>query len=257
MNRLESQLHIVAIGGGNKDLALKTALDQTGAEKPHVLLIPTACSVPKSYDTKVPKITSDFEQLGASVETLHKQGQLPSLGQLEEAVGNADALYTIGGNSPYMLREMARDIDGKGATLAGFIGASILGGKTHIGTSAGALLPFRNFLSNTRGSGQVAPEDFQVLKGLPILNGVATAHANKYDMRPGLPDSPSRLEILQSYLGRLNVPALAIDEGAAAIFGRNQGVISVGESAVHTLAHDQLPIRVEDARQLEVFMPLG
>lgn len=249
------EFHVVAIGGGNKELALKTALDQTGAEKPRVLLIPTACSTPTSYDKKVPTVTAEFQQLGAHVMTLHPQGELPSQEQVEDAIGSSDALYTIGGNSPHMLREMHKPLDERGHTLAEQIGAAILRGKTHIGTSAGALLPFESFLSNTRASGQTVPEDFQILEGLPILRGVATAHGNKFDMRPHLPESPSRREVLQSYLASLRTPGISIDEGAAVIFGREQGVITSGASGVHTLAANQPPVRIEDPSQLEVFLP--
>ncbi|HPG37568.1 MAG TPA: Type 1 glutamine amidotransferase-like domain-containing protein, partial [Candidatus Saccharibacteria bacterium] len=231
------------------------ALDQTGAEKPRVLLIPTACSTPGSYDKNVPTITAGFQQLGARVMTLHPQGELPSQEQIEDAIGSSDALYAIGGNSPHMLREMHKPLDERGHTLAAQIGAAILGGKTHIGTSAGALLPFESFLSNTRASGQAVPEDFQILEGLPILRGVATAHGNKYDMRPHLPDSPSRQEILQSYLDSLQAPGISIDEGAAVIFGREQGVITTGDSAVHALVASQPAVRVEDPGQLNVFLP--
>lgn len=205
-------MKIVAIGGGEKTPAVTHALELTGAEKPHVLINPSSASTQASYDRKVPMITQYFEELGASTSVLHEYGVDPSAERLAHELGRTSMIYTLGGNSPYMLRTMQRH----GSDVA--IAHAMHRGLVHAGTSAGALLPFELAHSNVAKRPAEEEWDYAYLETLGVLPGVATAHADQHDPTPhGLRDQ-SRLEALAATFPQAVDLGYAIDNHAAIAF---------------------------------------
>jgi hypothetical protein len=68
-------MRIVAVGGGDKTAAIKAALQDT--ENTRTLIIPSACSTERSYNTKVPKIVKFFRDLGIACTVLHELQETP------------------------------------------------------------------------------------------------------------------------------------------------------------------------------------
>lgn len=213
-------MKIVAIGGGEKTKAVTHALDLTGAEKPHVLINPSSASTKESYSRKVPMITEYFHELGVSTSVLHDYEMIPSAQRIDHELGRASMIYTLGGNSPYMLRIMRCH----GSDLA--IRRAIESGVVHAGTSAGALLPFELAHSNIAKRPAEEKWDYKYLKALGIIPGVATAHANQHDPTPSGLRKESRLEALAANFPGHATIGYAIDNDAAISF-EAEGVTSV------------------------------
>ena len=226
-------MEIIAIGGGDKTDAVKEALNRTGSEHPSVLLIPSACSTENSYNKKVPLLKAFFTQLGVEGTALHEFNKQPSPDEIAEKIGQAALLYTIGGNTPFMIRTMQEH----GTDT--MIKTAIEHGKVHAGVSAGALLPFELAHSCIAAKPAETDWDYDYIPGLGIIPGVATAHADSHDPTPyGLrPDS--RLDALLNTFPDTIQTGYAIDNGAALVFSTNSpAVITSSPTArVHTIRH--------------------
>lgn len=205
-------MKIVAIGGGEKTPAVLHALDLSGAEKPHVLINPSSASTHASYDRKVPVITSYFADLGVTTSVLHEYGKTPSSERITHELGRASLVYTLGGNSPYMLATMRRHGSDQALTHA------VREGLVHAGTSAGALLPFELAHSNIARRPAEEAWDYAYLKTLGILPGVATAHADQHDPTPQGLREQSRLDALLATFPSSVDLGYAIDNHAAIAF---------------------------------------
>lgn len=245
-------MSILSIGGGNQEPAIRRALEINGAEHNHALIIPTACSTPSAYDRKVSAISSLFETIGVSASVLHKYGEIPSVDQTVSSFGEAESLYTIGGNTPYLMGVL-------GVTQIGqSIETAIHEGKPHMGTSVGASLPFEFMHSNPSANSTAEQWDYTIFKGLAIARGLAVVHANAVEATVEGRRKDSRLV---DALGRMNAEhniGLAIDNGAAVLLGKTPAVVKTVDAAkVHILRFDAegqaQANEVEDPAQLAVF----
>lgn len=212
-------MNIVCIGGGDKNAAVDYGLDLSGMEHPQVLLIPTACSLQSSYDRKVGSLSKFFADKGLTTEILHEYEKEPGADRLAHSLGEASLIYTIGGNTPCMLDRM----QASGIDTA--LREVIMGGKVHIGTSAGALLPFARIHSNPSNNPRKEDWDFAYYDGLSILSGVATAHANAYDITPTGQRADSRLENLMATFPPQMPYGIAIDNGVSLVLGSEPAII--------------------------------
>lgn len=206
-------MNIVAIGGGERQEAFRTALEISGNEKTSVLIIPTACSTEVSYNRKVNLTIDRFKQLGVrDLSVLHKYNTHPTKDQIVHELGRASLIYTIGGNTPHMLTE-----------LQAFQGTvplkeTIKNGTIHVGTSAGALLPFELAHSNPVSKPTEQEWDFKFLPTLGLIPGVATVHANKHDPIPGGQRPDNRFEALVNNFPENIHIGYAIDNDASLVF---------------------------------------
>ena len=144
---------------------------------------------------------------------LHGYGETPTETQIAHELGAASLLYTIGGNSPYMLKTMRQH----GTDVA--VAEAIRTGKVHAGVSAGALLPFE--LAHSCVAKKPAEEqwDYELLHGLNLISGVASAHANQFDPAPTGFRSETRHEALVSHFPQVQ-RGYTVDNGASMIFSR-------------------------------------
>lgn len=216
-------MNIVAIGGGEKTRAAQHAIDLSGAEKPVVLLVPSAASTEKAYITKVSRLSDFFTKLGVEAAVLHKFNQHPSVIEVAHQIGRASLIYTIGGNSPYMLETM-RD---HGTDTA--IAHAIRSGTVHAGTSAGALLPFELAHSNVARRPSEESWDYKYLPTLGLVPGAATAHADQHDLTPHGQRPESRFDaFLRTLPSNINV-GYGIDNNAAVVFDHSGPVRVIRE----------------------------
>jgi peptidase E len=225
-------MNIIAIGGGDKKPAVQRGLDLSdGCSR--VLIVPTAASTEGAFDRKVPAALEFFEELGAAPAILHRFEETPTKTQIEHEIGRAGLIYTIGGNTPNMLKTMSEHRSDHAIEQA------IRAGKVHAGTSAGALLPFKILHSNVAKHPSKEEWDFAYLNGLGIIDAAATAHADQHDPTPyGLrPDS--RLEALMATFPESAQIGFGIENGAAAIFGERPEIIQARPDAVvHLIGRD-------------------
>lgn len=224
-------MNIVAMGGGERTQAFSHSIELTGSEKPAVLIIPTACSTEPSYGKKVPLTLQRFRQLGVEATVLHDFGERPSREQLTHELGRASLIYTIGGNTPYMLEELN--------TFGGFdaLCSALRSGTVHAGTSAGALLPFELAHSNVAKKPVEEEWDYEYLTTLGVVQGVATAHANQHDPTPGGIRADSRLQALIATFPLSVDVGYAIDNDASLVM-TEAGTIAISErhnAGVHVL----------------------
>jgi peptidase E len=245
-------MRITSIGGGNKAPALKETLDALPDEKTEVLLIPTACSLVSAYERKVKSNIDFFRQFGVATKVLHEFGAPVTATQLEHEIGAASLIYTIGGNTPYMLRTMRE----QGIDIA--LRKAIQNGKPHAGTSAGALLPFDGIHTNPSPRPQYEVWDFEVLEGLGTLRGIATAHANKHDPTPMGLRQESRREHLESHFPEEYTIGIAIENDAAVIFGSEHRIIRTNNANVYALHSGEQGVTttiIEDGSHLASYVP--
>lgn len=208
----QPNMNIVAIGGGTKKAEmLKTAVDMSGDENPNVLLVPTASSSREKYTKLTTKAMNSFKDIDVETSLLHDYREAPSPTRIAHEIGRASVIYTIGGNTPIMMRKMRRH--GTDSAIA----TAIMMGKVHAGSSAGALLPFEIGQSNVSPNPEHEEWDFEYLKLLGLVPGVLGVHANKRDGTPNGPRPDSRLEALQATFPMNVNRGYAIDEDAALV----------------------------------------
>ena len=209
-------INIVAIGGGKRDEALQHAVDLSGEQNPSVLIVPTACSTEASYSKNVPVVMERFRKLGVATRVLHEYGGYPSRDQLINLLGVASLVYIIGGNTPYMLKQI--DAHGSRNTLQEYI----CGGKVHADTSAGALLPFELAHSCVAHKPAEVEWDYKLLPTLGAVPGVITAHANQHDPTPHGQRPDSRLDALISNFPESQTIGYAVDNSASLVIANKE-----------------------------------
>ncbi|CAN5416377.1 hypothetical protein BH09PAT4_BH09PAT4_02250 [soil metagenome] len=244
-------MNILAIGGGDKTEAIRSTLNSLPDEGTRVLLIPSACSIRGAYDRKVSSLQKYFAEFGVATSVLHEFDEAPTKTRIEHELGRASMLYTIGGNAPHMMQTL----ESHGTDSAIF--NAIRGGKTHAGTSAGALLPFRLMHSNVSARPSKEEWDFQFLEGLGLLPGVLAVHANQHDNTPNGPRPDSRLEHLVANFPLAAEFGLALDNGAAIRLGTNPAIFrATKESRAYLIQPAELEATVwplEDTAELPDF----
>ena len=251
-------MNVVGMGGGSRTPGVKAAHGLSGQEHPNVLIVPTACSLRSSFDRKVPQIVKFFSNLGLSTNVLHQFSEQPSKEKIASTLGTATLIYTIGGNAPYMLKQM------KASGLDTALATAIKQGVVHVGTSAGALLPFAQMHINPSNRPKKELWDFDYADGLSIVTAVATAHANGHDKTMcGLLRPDTRFDHLLRTFPAEAQYGLAIDNGAAVILGDNPGVALADPNAMTGIRlldrrpDGQIDVRlVEDSSQL-LCLPLN
>ncbi len=216
-------MNIVAMGGGERSRAFDESLALSGSEHPLVLILPTACSTEPSYAKKVPLTVERFTNLGVDVAVLHEYGEHPTKDQLAHELGRASLIYTIGGNTPYMLKQL-NAFDGVDA-----LRTTLHNGTLHSGTSAGALLPFELAHSNVAQRPAEEEWDYAFLPTLGVVPGVATAHANQHDPTPQGKRTESRLEALAANFPANVTRGYGIDNSASLII-TDQGMRVISEA---------------------------
>jgi len=247
-------MNILAIGGGDKRLAMEAALEGLSSEQNLVTIIPTACSTIGSYNTNIPKVTQFFTELGLKTEVLHDFREVPSEDKIADLLGRSSMLYTIGGNTPYALEQFAktniREVLKKALLTTDVI---------HAGAGTGALLPFELMHSNPEKTPKSKLWTFAMLEGLGLLPGVATVHAELHDPIPGDTVLPySRLQHLASHFPDSQEFGIGIDSGAAVILGNNAQIVRTKpEARVHFLQRSNDGFvsaeHVDDISQLRQF----
>lgn len=247
-------MSIVAIGGGNREPAIRAALNQSSTEHNQVLIIPTACSLPSSYSNKVSATTQFFANtMGLPAHVLHEYGETPSVDHIEHELGKASLIYTIGGNTPYLFEKMAQS--GLDKALAATLRADT---AIHAGVSAGALLPFELIHTNPSARPEKEIWDFAQLPGLGVLRGIAAAHADAHDKTPIGPRADSRLDNLLAHFPADHALGLAIENGAGVIIGNEPRVVTATPGAhVHLIENHNDRLRshtVEDPTELRQFI---
>lgn len=226
-------MRIAAIGGGDKQPILGNFISEL--DKANAIIIPTACSTEASYNRKVPTCQDSLGALGLHTTVLHKFGETPTLTAIEQEFGNADLAFVIGGNSPYMLKTMAAH--GTDKVLA----EAVRKGLSLAGVSAGALLPFADFMSCPAKKPAEEMWEYEYLKGAGLIQAVATAHANQTDKHPDPHHRGTRLSFFrQTQFGEQTAPVgFAIDNGAALVIDsqRDTNQVYVGRSAAESTVH--------------------
>ncbi|TAL14142.1 hypothetical protein EPN95_04010 [Patescibacteria group bacterium] len=241
-------MNIVAIGGGDRKPAIKKGLELAG-DPSRVLIIPTAASTERSYTRKVSDTMKLFGELGINADLLHDFGEDPSTTRVQHELGRASLIFTIGGNTPYMIQKMTEH------GTNNLLKKAIENGVVHVGSSAGALLPFSLAHSNVAARPAEVQWDYEYLApGVDAIYGVATAHADQHDPIPGGLRPDSRLEALLNTFPEDINRGFAIDNNAAAIFGNDPEIVRARPNAnVRVLtrnSHDSLDQRIAELTDL-------
>jgi peptidase E len=164
-------MHALLIGGGEKDTMLDSALN--AVDSPSVLIIPSACSTERSYNTKVPNTIAMFARFQLAAKVLHGFGETPTATMIEEMFGDDNVFYTIGANLPRLLENLRLH-----KTDQALKSAAQSDDKLLAGTSSGALYVFNKMHSVPVPDHTVAGWDFKVLNGLDVVHAAAAVHAN-------------------------------------------------------------------------------
>ncbi len=216
-------MHIVAVGGGNKEPAIRHAMNRM--ENSSVLIVPTACSTPLSYNKKVAACTAFFEKLGLPSVVLHELGEIPTPTKVDHEFGRAGMLYTLGGHLPTLLEQMP----GYGTDV---MRRTVQNGTPHGGTSAGALWPFERMHSCPVKRPEQVDWDYAQLSGASLLRAIATAHANQHDDTPDGLRPDSRLDNLMADFPADMSLGIGIENGAALVIDNDSSfVLSAREDA--------------------------
>jgi peptidase E len=230
-------MNIVAIGGGEKENAIKYALFV--ASNQNVLLIPSACSTETSYIKKVGLLVEYFQRFGIpDVQILHNFGEAPSAAQIEDMLSSNGLAYVIGGNTPYMLDTIKKH--GTDTEIA----SAARNGMVLAGTSAGAILPFSHGQVNPATKPESQEWEFEYHEGLRLVDTTVGVHADKKDPTISGFREKTRGEYLEETFGDISDKALAIDEGAAVSITKNglSVITSKAEARVRVMQKDKTPI---------------
>lgn len=220
-------MNIAAIGGGNKTPILESISAELSSE--NVVIIPSACSTPASYDKKVPACLRSFGELGLKAQVLHKYNEKPSHSKIATLLGEASLAYVIGGNTPYMAEQL--ETHGTGIALSY---QRDRGDFWLTGTSAGALLSFEKGMSCPAKKPAEEEWDYTYVDGLRFIRASATVHADKVDPHPTRQDTRTRFDHFER-----NMPGslgFGIGENAALVLSHGHKLSiarSEPEAAVH------------------------
>lgn len=228
-------MNILAIGGGGKDQAMDFAHERLDSH--NVLVIPSACSNPNAYekDGKVALAMTSFVELGYTPTLLHEHGQTPTKTQVEHEFGKTDIMYVLGGNTPYMLGNLALH------KTDAAIKQAVAAGTWLSGTSAGGLLPFTEAFSCPAKKPESEDWEYVYLKTLGILPVAATMHADQHDPTPQGKREGSRLDyFIETGLGS-STRGIAIPNGAtlAIAEGDAQALYKTSETSRITLVQSE------------------
>lgn len=229
---------IIAIGGGGflaepRNLALeKYILDQTGKDRPNVLMIPTARGDDAEY---VAKFHAAFRELGATTQHLPFFHRTPDLHALLLA---QDAIFVGGGNTRSMLA-VWREWGVPQLLQEAYESGTVLSGQ-----SAGAICWFEQGVTDSWA------DRLRPLDCMGFLPGSCCPH---YDGEPER--KPAYRALVQS--GAMK-PGYAIEDAVAAHFrnGRVECVVSkkMGAKAYYvsaesgTVVEDPLEVRLLSPR---------
>lgn len=216
-------MHIVAIGGGNKEPILKPIVDNL--ESPDMVIIPTACSTQKSYDRKVAVSKQWCGDFGLRATVLHEYEEKPSPDKVAELLGKASIAYVIGGNTPYMLGKLPEHQTDLAIT------AAVSRGMWLTGTSAGALLPFEAGLSCPAKKPAEEDWDYTYVRGLSIIPAAVTAHANQVDAHPYRNDGQTRFEHFRQTLPQDQSVGFGIENNAALVIDGDRTYVSRSDAS--------------------------
>ena len=167
--------HIVAIGGGEIDLGETEVIDRhllslTETAKPKVLFLPPPSEEERQYSDKF-KVY--YESLGAHAVEHLLLSQNPSADEVENKIGETDAIY-IGGGSTKQLLAGLRDT-GVDEQLKQRVAKGVVAG----GVSAGANVWFENASSGERDTG------YSIVPGMAVVrNAIVSPHfSSERDVR--------------------------------------------------------------------------
>ncbi len=228
-NNIPRDTKFVLAGGGTLvDTArplLKLGVDMSGAEKPHVLTIPTPkLDNREAFDKSVASVQKVFgDQFGASVESLHDFDTIGSTDELQDKFDRADTIYISGGNTRRAMETWKRH------GVIPLMNKAMDDGKVFTGISAGALAWFNKAHSDSESyevpKGQ--PWDYTTVNGIDRIHALATAHFNSTDT----PDGRLRSEHFGDLLRKLSAESghtetgLGIDNESALV--SIDGLVSV------------------------------
>lgn len=109
-----SIMKIVAGSGGNPTTSslplFEAGLNLTGAQKPKILLIPSARNKPSTHDQAVTNMEVFGRRRGLAVRTLHTFGVRPTAACTAADLEWADIIYIAGHNTRYMMEQWAEDV---------------------------------------------------------------------------------------------------------------------------------------------------
>ena len=193
-------------GGKKAKEHLPWAIEQL--DSPDVLLIPTACSTPKSYARKVDDYQDFFNRSGLNTEVLHTLGNRPSKTELQHKLGKASLVYVPGGHTPTLLEEW--DKFGIKDQLETFVKEP---GKIYAGASAGAIAVFSYGLVCPAKNTSTEDWDFEVREGTGLVRAYATVHADSVETTKTKP----RVDYFANYGRHLiaTMPGVSIDNHAS------------------------------------------
>ncbi len=196
-------MNAVLIGGGKLDedpTLLDRGLELSGAEKPNVLMIPTAKATQLAHDSYVQRIGDTYSSLGATTDLLHDftlgepdslgnqpadLSKMPSREEMLNKFGNADVIFTFGGNTRKMIHDVWIPTG-----IVEMLDEQINNGTVVSGISAGAIAPF--------AGGHSDWQEYETNRGFD--NSIPTSQPDlekgwNYDYVEGLGYIPSHIAI--------------------------------------------------------------
>lgn len=193
---------IIAIGGGEirdgDTLPIdKYILEATGKDKPNLLFLPTASGDAEGYWEIVNKVFGI--ELGAATSVL-KLTQNPTDSEIQDKIGQADAIYVGGGNTRKMLDIWkSREVDK--LLLNAYESGVVLSGL-----SAGAICWFEYGSTDSPKFDNPDDTNFVLIEGLGLVGGLASPHHIR---------EPKRMEVLPDLVKKTGSVGFGIDDCAA------------------------------------------
>ncbi|MGF7229496.1 MAG: Type 1 glutamine amidotransferase-like domain-containing protein [Candidatus Saccharibacteria bacterium] len=241
-------MRIAAIGGGDRRPVLEPIIAQL--ETPQAVIIPTACSTETSYNKKVPACAASLGELGLQTAVLHEYGEQPSADKIAELLGSASLAYVIGGNTPYLLKNLA--LQGSNQALIEF--AERDGWLT--GLSAGALLPFARGMSCPAAKPAETPWEYEYVHGLGVIPAAVTAHANQIDPHPSRQEQATRMDYFERTLPADTPIGFALENNAALVIDGSRAHVAraLPEAALHVVRYGETLTDLRDDEQLSAIV---
>lgn len=246
-------MRIAAIGGAPKDSILKSFVRDL--DNPNALIIPSACSTESSYDKKVPVCIEMLSTLGLQATVLHDFEEIPTQTKIDHELGSASFAYVLGGNSPHMFKTL--ELHGTDTAIR----SAVIGGLSLAGTSAGAILPFRNAMSCPVGKPAEVEWDYAYLKGLGLIDACLTPHGDQVDPHLTEIDRGNRRDNMLRTLP-MGMLGISIENGAALVIDNDRAYVgrARNDASLHIMQHkgdfvDLKEIR-DDAELTSSILPL-